>query len=67
LRLGGRGCSRSRVGDSRDGGVGELDQVEAVHDDLCLRRSVGDGAPVGCARIDRDELDPLPELFGLGR
>jgi hypothetical protein len=27
---------------------------------------VGDGAPVGRARIDRDELDPLPELFGLG-
>jgi hypothetical protein len=28
---------------------------------------VGDGAPVGGARVDRDELDPLPELFGLGR
>jgi hypothetical protein len=49
-----------------DGGVGEPDQVELVHDDLRLRQGVGDGAPVGRARVDRDELDPLAELFGLG-
>jgi len=49
-----------------DGGVGEPDQVEVVHHDLCLRHGVGDGSPVGRARVDRDELDPLAELFGLG-
>ena len=47
-------------------GVCKLDQVEVVDHELRVRQGIDDGTPVGRARVDRDELDPLTELLRLG-
>ena len=63
LRVLGLGVSLTLAANRVQGGVGAADEVEAVAHDPGVGQRGPDRLAVGVARVDRDDLDPRPDII----